>query len=87
MGWQFSDEFKREALRRLMSGLSRRQGFKAARRQPAFALCMEEDVLEAVRAWQRPGGGDPSAEEGAGTRHRGARHLKKATAYFARVEA
>jgi len=44
---------------------------------------MEKEVRGAERQGERRDRPDQAAEEGIGSRHRGARHLKKTAAFFA----
>ena len=73
----FTEEFKRDAVRQNtergypVAEVSQRLG------QPAFALCVEEDVFDFERQGQRRGRGDQAAQARAGPCYRGTRHPKE----------
>jgi len=79
-----SDEFKRDAVPDHRARVSGSGGVAAARGQPAFAVFVEAAAGEAGVRRCRQGCRDPAAEARVGPGDRGARHPKKATAYFAR---
>lgn len=60
---------------------------EAARSRPALALRVEEEVVAVVQFERlESGSGAPSAKEGTGARHRGARHLKKPPRISPRIQ-